>query len=131
MIAAFGWEVLPWLLLQAATGITFLEAANYREHYGLLRARRTDGGFVKACPEDHLVSNLFLCQLLRHSDHHANPRLRYQSLRTAPTAPQLPAGYAVMIVCAAIPPLWPEWGYRVLDCYENNFDLVHNKARPL
>ncbi|GAA3169048.1 hypothetical protein GCM10020255_056420 [Rhodococcus baikonurensis] len=95
LISVFEWQILPWLFLQALAGITFLEAANYLEHYGLLRARREDGSFVKARPEDswnsdHLVSNLFLYQLQRHSDHHANPRLRYQSLRSAPTAPQLP-----------------------------------------
>ncbi|WP_208722109.1 alkane 1-monooxygenase [Rhodococcus qingshengii] len=130
----FGWQILLWLLLQAAAGITFLEAANYLEHYGLLRARRNDDSFVKARPEDswnsdHLVSNLFLYQLQRHSDHHANPRLRYQSLRSAPAAPQLPAGYAVMIVCAAVPPLWRTiMDHRVLDYYDNNLDLVHTKA---
>lgn len=123
LIAVFGWQIFPWLLLQAFAGISFLEAANYLEHYGLLRARRGDGSFMKARPEDswnsdHLVSNLFLYQLQRHSDHHANPRLRYQSLRSAPAAPQLPAGYAVMIVCAWIRPVWRRvMDHRVLDYY--------------
>jgi len=134
LITLFGWQILPWLLLQALAGITFLEAANYLEHYGLLRARRQDGSFVKARPEDswnsdHLLSNLFLYQLQRHSDHHANPRLRYQSLRSAPTAPQLPAGYAVMIVCAAVPPLWRRMmDHRVLGYYNGNVELIHTKA---
>lgn len=135
LIAVFGWQIFPWLLLQALAGITFLEAANYLEHYGLLRARREDGSFVKARPEDswnsdHLVSNLFLYQLQRHSDHHANPRLRYQSLRNAPTAPQLPAGYAVMIVCAWIPPVWRRvMDHRVLDYYGGDLDYVNTRTR--
>ncbi|MFF1555478.1 alkane 1-monooxygenase [Rhodococcus erythropolis] len=135
LIAVFGWQILPWLLLQALAGISFLEAANYLEHYGLLRARRADGSFVKARPEDswnsdHLVSNLFLYQLQRHSDHHANPRLRYQALRSAPTAPQLPAGYAVMIVCAWIPPVWKRvMDHRVLNYYEGNLDRVNTRTR--
>lgn len=134
LIAGFGWQIVPWLFLQAFAGITFLEAANYLEHYGLLRARRSDGRFVKARPEDswnsdHLVSNLFLYQSQRHSDHHANPRLRYQSLRSAPDAPQLPAGYAVMIVCAAVPPLWRAvMDRRVLDYYDGNIELVHTRT---
>ncbi len=137
LIAVFGWQIVPWLLLQAfAGGISFLEAANYLEHYGLLRARREDGSFIKARPEDswnsdHLVSNLFLYQLQRHSDHHANPRLRYQSLRSAPTAPQLPAGYAVMIVCAWIPPVWRRiMDHRVLDYYGGgDLDYVNTRTR--
>ena len=40
LIGIFGWEVAPWLLLQAVAGFTFLEAANYLEHYGLLRGKR-------------------------------------------------------------------------------------------
>ena len=43
LIGIFGWEVAPWLLLQAVAGFTFLEAANYLEHYGLLRGKRADG----------------------------------------------------------------------------------------
>ncbi|KZF16000.1 MULTISPECIES: alkane 1-monooxygenase [Rhodococcus] len=135
LIAVFGWQIFPWLLLQAFAGISFLEAANYLEHYGLLRARREDGRFIKARPEDswnsdHLVSNLFLYQLQRHSDHHANPRLRYQSLRSAPTAPQLPAGYAVMIVCAWIPPVWRRiMDHRVLDYYGGDLDYVNTRTR--
>lgn len=134
LIAVFGWQIAPWLALQAIAGISFLEAANYIEHYGLLRKRRSDGSFTKVRPEDswnsdHIVSNVFLYQLQRHSDHHANPRLRYQSLRSSPTAPQLPAGYAVMIVCAWIPPLW-RWlmDRRVLAYYDGDLTLVNTKA---
>ena len=42
----------------------------------------------------------------RHSDHHGNPLLRYQALRSLDESPQLPAGYASMIVLALVPPLW-------------------------
>lgn len=134
LIAVFGWQIAPWLALQAFAGISFLEAANYIEHYGLLRRRRPNGSFVKVRPEDswnsdHIVSNLFLYQLQRHSDHHANPRLRYQSLRSSPAAPQLPAGYAVMIVCSWIPPLWRHiMDHRVLDYYNGDLTRVNTRA---
>ncbi|MDV8070591.1 alkane 1-monooxygenase [Rhodococcus sp. IEGM 1366] len=134
LIAVFGWEIAPWLLLQAFAGVSFLEAANYLEHYGLLRNRRPDGSFVKVRPEDswnsdHLVSNLFLFQLQRHSDHHANSRLRYQSLRGNAAAPQLPAGYAVMIVCAWIPPLWRRlMDRRVLAYYNHDLTRINTRA---
>ncbi|WP_206499062.1 alkane 1-monooxygenase [Rhodococcus sp. KRD175] len=111
LVAVFGWSITPYLILQAAVAIVLFEAANYLEHYGLLRRRRPDGRYERCSHEhswnsDHLVSNLFLYHLQRHSDHHTHPLRRYQALRTVDTAPQLPAGYAVMIVCALIPPLW-------------------------
>jgi alkane 1-monooxygenase len=111
LLIMFGWSIAPYLLLQAATAIVLFEAANYLEHYGLLRRKRPDGRYERCSHQhswnsDHLWSNLFLYHLQRHSDHHTNPVRRYQALQTVDTAPQLPAGYAVMIVCALIPPLW-------------------------
>ncbi|RZL73533.1 MAG: alkane 1-monooxygenase, partial [Rhodococcus sp. (in: high G+C Gram-positive bacteria)] len=111
LIAVFGWIVLPYLLIQAAIAIVLYEAANYLEHYGLMRTRRPDGRYAKpshrdSWNSDHLWSNLFLYHLQRHSDHHANPVRRYQALRTVDESPQLPAGYAVMIFCSMVPPLW-------------------------
>jgi alkane 1-monooxygenase len=49
---------------------------------------------------------VLLYHLQRHSDHHANPTRRYQALRHVEEAPQLPTGYAGMIVLAWFPPLW-------------------------
>ena len=47
LTAVFGPAVLPWLLVQAVVGFTLLEAVNYLEHYGLLRARRDDGRYER------------------------------------------------------------------------------------
>ncbi len=135
LIAAFGYQVLPWLLLQAVIGIGLLETVNYVEHYGLLRARRPNGMYARCSPRDswnsdHLVTNIFLFHLQRHSDHHANPGRRYQTLRTSQQAPQLPAGYAAMIVLAAIPPLW-RWVMddRVLAHYGGDITLANIQPR--
>ncbi|MFI6868739.1 alkane 1-monooxygenase [Nocardia sp. NPDC050406] len=111
LLAVFGWAVLPYLLLQAAIGAALLETVNYVEHYGLLRRRRANGNWARCSPRDswnsdRLVTNIFLFHLQRHSDHHANPGRRYQTLRSSEEAPQLPAGYATMIVLALLPPLW-------------------------
>ncbi len=111
LLAGFGLEVLPWLLAQAVVGVCLLEIVNYLEHYGLLRQRTTDGRYERVRPEhswnsDNLTTSLFLLHLQRHSDHHANPTRRYQSLRSQEAAPQLPAGYATMVVMALVPPLW-------------------------
>jgi alkane 1-monooxygenase len=108
---AFGPVVLPFLILQAFVGFSLLEVVNYLEHYGLLRQRRDDGRYERTRPEhswnnNNVASNVLLYHLQRHSDHHANPLRRYQALRHFDEAPQLPTGYAGMIVLAAIPPLW-------------------------
>lgn len=111
LMAAFGVAILPWLLLQAAIGAALLETVNYVEHYGLLRERKPNGRWARCSPRDswnsdRLVTNIFLFHLQRHSDHHANPGRRYQTLRSSAESPQLPAGYATMILLAAVPPLW-------------------------
>jgi hypothetical protein len=36
LTAVFGWQVLPFLLIQAAYGASLMESVNYLEHYGLL-----------------------------------------------------------------------------------------------
>jgi alkane 1-monooxygenase len=107
----FGAIVLPYLLLQAVVGFCLLEIVNYLEHYGLLRAKREDGRYERTRPEhswnaNNVASNVALYHLQRHSDHHANPTRRYQALRHVDEAPQLPTGYAGMILLALFPPLW-------------------------
>ncbi|WP_397534200.1 alkane 1-monooxygenase [Roseateles sp.] len=111
-----GVGVLPFLLLQAFYGASLLEVVNYIEHYGLLRPLGANGRPVRCQPEhswnsSHIVSNLFLYQLQRHSDHHAHPARRYQALRHFDSSPQLPSGYAAMLVLAYLPPLW----FKVMD----------------
>lgn len=111
LLLAFGPKMLPYLLLQAVLAAGLLETVNYVEHYGLMRSKRPNGMWARCSPadswnSDRLVTNIFLFHLQRHSDHHANPGRRYQTLRSSQEAPQLPAGYASMILLAAIPPLW-------------------------
>ncbi|WP_145943015.1 alkane 1-monooxygenase [Corynebacterium glyciniphilum] len=111
LLIGFGIGILPYLLIQAVIGIALLEFVNYLEHYGLLRQKLEDGRYERCSPEhswnsDNLTTNIFLYQLQRHSDHHANPTRRYQSLRSDVYAPELPQGYATMIAVASFPPLW-------------------------
>jgi alkane 1-monooxygenase len=55
---------------------------------------------------NHIVTNLVLYQLQRHSDHHAHPTRSFQALRHFEESPQLPSGYASMLIPAYIPALW-------------------------
>lgn len=114
LIIWLGVGVLPYLVVQAVVAFTLLEAINYLEHYGLLRQRVGQPGserYERVKPRhswnsNNVVTNVLLFHLQRHSDHHANPTVRYQALRDAQDAPVLPTGYGGMVVLAFIPPLW-------------------------
>jgi alkane 1-monooxygenase len=116
LIAAFGWLALVFLLIHHAMAYWQLTSANYIEHYGLLRDKTAKGRFERCEPHhswncNFIVSNLVLFHLERHSDHHAHPLRRYQSLRHFPDVPQLPNGYFGMYVIAYWPWLW----FKVMD----------------
>lgn len=116
LIAWLGWIILPFLVVQAIYGFSLLESVNYLEHYGLCRQKLPDGRYERCQPHhswnsNHVVTNLFLYQLQRHSDHHAYPTRSYQSLRHFEDCPQLPSGYASMILLAYLPPVW----FRLMD----------------
>ncbi len=134
-IAAWlGPKALPFLLLQAFYGASLLEVVNYLEHYGLLRQKVGDGRYERCRPEhswnsNHIVTNLFLYQLQRHSDHHANPTRRFQALRHFDESPQLPSGYASMIPIAYVPWLWfRQMDRRVVEHYRG--DLTKANLYP-
>ncbi|WP_328394377.1 alkane 1-monooxygenase [Nocardia sp. NBC_00416] len=135
LAAVFGPGVLPFLLLQAVYGFSLLETVNYLEHYGLLRTRTDSGRYERCAPahswnSDHIVTNIFLYHLQRHSDHHANPTRRYQTLRSVDGAPNLPSGYASMITLAYFPPLWRKvMDHRVLDHYRGDITRVNIQPR--
>ncbi len=75
------------------------------------------------------MTNLFLYQLQRHADHHANPTRSYQALRHFEGAPQLPSGYATMIMLAYVPPLWFRvMNPRVVAHYQGN--MAQSNIRP-
>ena len=134
-IAVLGPAVIPWLILQAVFGFSLLEVVNYLEHYGLLRQQDETGRYERTRPahswnSDHIVTNVVLYGLERHSDHHANPTRRYQTLRTFDEAPQLPSGYGTMIGLAYVPPLWRKvMDHRVLDVYDGDLSKINIDPR--
>jgi alkane 1-monooxygenase len=129
-----GVGVLPFLVVQALVALTLLEAVNYLEHYGMLRARVGAAGherYERVDPRhswnsNNIATNVLLYHLQRHSDHHANPTRRYQSLRDYEEAPVLPTGYAGMILLALVPPAWRRvMDRRVLDHVDGDLSRVN------
>ena len=101
-------------MLQAVIGFSLLEVVNYMEHYGMLRQKVGPEGkerYERVNPShswnsNNIATNVLLYHLQRHSDHHANPTRRYQTLRDFKESPVLPTGYTGMIVLALIPPVY-------------------------
>ncbi len=116
LLTWLGWLTIPFLLIHHALAYFQLTSANYIEHYGLLRERDVRGRYERCQPHhswnsNHVLSNLVLFHLERHSDHHTHPLRRYQSLRHYDNLPSLPNGYFGMYVLAYVPWAW----FRVMD----------------
>ncbi|MEM9332792.1 MAG: alkane 1-monooxygenase [Pseudomonadota bacterium] len=111
LITLFGWIMIPFLIIHHIAGWLQLTFANYVEHYGLKREKKENGRYMPCQPHhswntNHIISNLMLFHLQRHSDHHANPMRPYQSLRDFKDLPRLPSGYPGSFVLALFPPIW-------------------------
>jgi alkane 1-monooxygenase len=119
-VAALGYVALAtWLggqaallwAAQSAVAIGLLEVINYVEHYGLSRREVAPGKYERVMPHhswnsDFRVTNWLLFNLQRHSDHHFMASRPYDLLRHYDDVPQLPAGYATMLIVALVPPVW-------------------------
>jgi alkane 1-monooxygenase len=114
LVIWLGVGILPYLVIQAVFGFSLLEIVNYMEHYGMLRQEvkgTTRRRYERVTPahswnSNNIATNVLLYHLQRHSDHHANPTRRFQTLRDFPESPVLPTGYAGMMVMALFPPLF-------------------------
>ncbi|MDB5095767.1 MAG: Alkane 1-monooxygenase [Cyanobacteria bacterium RYN_339] len=110
-LTAFGWQAFPFFLVQCLVGFSLLELVNYLEHYGLERQPLENGRFERVTimhswSSAQRLTNYFLVNLQRHSDHHVNAAKPYPLLLHIDEAPQLPTGYAGMVMLALVPPLF-------------------------
>ena len=114
LTAIFGLEVLPWLLAPGrgrASRCSRSSTTSSTTGCCARSATTAAGATSAAAPSTPgtattSASNVFLYHLQRHSDHHANPMRRYQALRHYEDLPELPSGYATMILLAYATPLW-------------------------
>ncbi len=106
-----GGAALAFVAAQGLVAVVHLEIINYVEHYGLQRERLPSGRYERVQPRHswnsaHRLTGLYLFGLPRHADHHFLASRPYAVLRHHPGAPQLPAGYATMLLLTLAPPLW-------------------------
>jgi alkane 1-monooxygenase len=125
-------------LVQAIVAIVLLEIINYVEHYGLMRRPLGGGRYEPVQPHHswnaaHRITNYFLINLQRHSDHHKHPMRRYPALQNydEAEAPQLPLGYPAMLLIALVPPLWFRMmNPRVIDWHSRFWEKAPQAADP-
>src|SRR6476660_6762851 len=138
LVAWLGVGITPYLVVQAVVGFSLLEVVNYMEHYGMLRQKVGVGErerYERVDPShswnsNNIATNVLLYHLQRHSDHHANPTRRYQTLRDFEESPVLPTGYAGMIVLALVPPLFRKaMDQRVVDHFGGDVTLANISPR--
>ncbi|GCD90112.1 fatty acid desaturase [Nocardioides sp. LS1] len=138
LVAWLGVGILPFLVVQAVVGFSLLEVVNYMEHYGMLRQKVGVGErqrYERVDPShswnsNNIATNVLLYHLQRHSDHHANPTRRYQTLRDFEESPVLPTGYAGMIVLAILPPVWRRvMDPRVIAHFDGDLTRAHLQPR--
>ena len=111
--ALAGWLGIGVFVLQAVVAFSLLEIINYVEHYGLRRRKNENGKYehvqtYHSWNSSYHLTNLFLINLQRHSDHHKHPSRRYPLLQHHENkyAPELPFSYPVMLILALVPPVW-------------------------
>jgi len=112
----WGINATKMFFIQSVSAFSLLEIVNYIEHYGLERQSTGKDENGKEIYEtvnpthswnaNARITNYFLFKLQRHSDHHAYASRRYQILRSFESAPQMPTGYAGMLLMALFPPIW-------------------------
>ncbi len=105
-----GWKGLLFCIIQAGLAQALVATIDYVEHWGL--ERRIIDGKLQRMNASHIwdcanaVSDALLFNLPRHSSHHLTPSLSCDELHRIPESPQMPTGYAGMVLLAIVPPLY-------------------------
>ena len=109
--ALAGTAGLVFCLAQAAVAQLLVACVDYMEHWGLQRRLGTDGrperlGAAHVWDCRNAVSDLMLFNLPRHAHHHMEPWHTADGLQHTPLSPQMPTGYAGMVLLTLVPPLF-------------------------
>jgi len=135
-----GWLGLVGFLLAAAAGRSVLEAVNYFEHYGLVRAVDAPIEPRHSWNSNRRVSNAVLFNLARHSHHHAEGDAAFWHLRAYRDAPTLPFGYLTCMLLVFVAPGWYrrrmtplllEWDRRHANATERTLAATANRRSGL
>lgn len=126
---SWGFEGCLFLFAVSFVAILKLELINYLQHYGLSRKKLSSGNYEAVC-EKHAWSqnsdftNAVLLNLMRHSDHHTNPRLPYEAMRNNHVEPRYPYDFSVMCILALVPKVFFKVADKQLDLISSRQNIV-------
>lgn len=95
ILVYFGPLALFAFLYQSWAAVRLLEAVNYVQHWGLIRAGTRFSGADAWATDSWFTLHAFI-GLSRHADHHLRAGKPCQHLQTQQDSPKLPHGYFVM-----------------------------------
>ena len=101
-----GWRGVFFYLTICVLTKVALEALNYAEHYGIVRVPTEPVQPRHSWNCNHLISGVFTYNLTRHSHHHADAQVPFQSLRAYEDQPMMPGGFMTAYLTTWVPPLW-------------------------
>lgn len=109
--ALAGTAGLLFCVAQALVAQLLVGCVDYMEHWGLQRRVGADGRPERmAAPHiwdcRNAASDLMLFNLPRHAHHHIEPWHGADDLRHTAASPQMPTGYAGMVLLTLVPPLF-------------------------
>lgn len=124
LLTIWGWTAVIFFALQCLVAIMKLDWTNYLQHYGLTRAVNPLGRYERvqahhSWSEDRRLTNLFLLNLMRHGNHHAEPGRPYQALQYDKSTPAYPYDFSLMALLALVPPLFRHVVHPYLDHLEH------------
>lgn len=134
VFSLFGWIGVIFWAGQSAVAILMLETINYIEHYGLQRKEIAPGRYERVQPQhswnaSQRVTNWLLFNLQRHSDHHYLASRPYWQLRHYEDVPQMPYGYATMLLTAFVPSLWKRLMHPRVEAWHARAELDEQELR--
>lgn len=109
MVYFAGFWAVPVLIAMALASHYALEAANFIEHYGLIRVPTEPMQVRHAWNSNERMSLWVVGGVPRHSHHHADADVEFWYLKPyVEDAPTTILGYIPSMLIALVPPLWHE-----------------------
>lgn len=111
-----GWKSELIFCSFSLIAISLAEMVNYLSHYGLARTKTASGnrepiGDFHSWNSPNKVTNWFIFNAGKHSDHHLSPAMPHDRLGLSYKTAMLPYGLPAMTLIGLIPPLF----FRIMD----------------
>jgi alkane 1-monooxygenase len=115
-------SLLGTFLAYSAVSICLSEMVNYLSHYGLTRDAKEQVALHHSWESANKVTNWFIFNAGKHSEHHTKPTRPHFQLRLGPETEKLPYGLLLLTVIALIPPLYFKIMNPLVDRWEADRD---------